>query len=404
MMRVTVFNRSYWPDTGATGQLLTELAEDLVAHHGFDVTVVAGFPMGQLERQRPPSRETRNGVTIIRVAGTRFHQRRFIGRALNYVSYFASALVAAARLPRQHVLVAMTDPPIIGLAALLVRRRAKFVFVCQDLFPEVAQLLDDFRSPLVDRVLEFLTRLMIRKADRTIVLGETMAARLVDRKGADATRLVVIHNWADTDAIVPLAKDNAFARAHDLTGKIVVLHAGNIGFGQDLDAVIDAAERLRDRDDVLFVFVGDGNRRAALEAQTRTRQLGNVRFIPYQARESVPLVYASGDVGLVSLKRGLAGCIVPSKLYTILASGRTVLAAVEEASETAAIVRNEHCGRVVPVGDSEALARTVVELADDPMSRARFGLRARKAALNYSRTGQVAAYAQMLRGVAGTGC
>jgi glycosyltransferase involved in cell wall biosynthesis len=404
MMRVTVFNRSYWPDTGATGQLLTELAEDLVAHHGFDVTVVTGHPAGQLPSHARPSRETRNGVRIIRVAGTRFHQRRFVARALNYVSYFTSALVAALRLPRQHVLIAMTDPPIIGLVALMVRRRAKFVFVCQDLFPEVAQLLADFRSPTVDRVLDALTRFIIRKADRTIVLGETMAARLIETKGADATRLVVIHNWADTDAITPLPKDNAFARAHDLTGKTVVLHAGNIGFGQDLDGVIDAAERLRHRDDVIFVFVGDGNRRAALEAQTRMRQLTNVRFIPYQARETVPLVYASGDVGLVSLKRGLAGCIVPSKLYTILASGRAVLAAVEEASETATIVRNEHCGRVVPVGDSEALARAVVELADDPLARSRFGVCARKAALNYSRTRQVAAYAQTLRGVAETGC
>jgi colanic acid biosynthesis glycosyl transferase WcaI len=403
MMRVTIFNRSYWPDTGATGQLLTELAEDLVAHHGFEVTVIAGFPIWSDSEKLAP-RETRNGVTVIRVAGTRFHQRRFVGRALNYISYFTSALVAAVRLPRQHVLVAMTDPPIIGLVALMVRRGAKFVFVCQDLFPEVAQLLEDFRSPLVDCGLELVTRLIIRKADRTIVLGETMGARLVERKGADRTRLVVIHNWADTEAIAPLAKDNAFARAHDLIEKLVVLHAGNIGFGQDLDAVIDAAEQLRDRADVLFLFVGDGNRRASLEAQALRRRLTNVRFLPYQPRELVPLVYASGDVGLVSLKRGLAGCIVPSKLYTILASGRAVLAAVEEASETAAIVRAEHCGYVVPVGDSEALARAVVALADDPASRSQFAASARQAALNYSRTRQVAAYAQLLRGVGEAGC
>jgi putative colanic acid biosynthesis glycosyltransferase WcaI len=183
-----------------------------------------------------------------------------------------------------------------------------------------------------------------------------------------------------------------------------VLHAGNIGFGQDLDAVVDAADELRDRSDVAFVFVGNGNRRDVLENAVRARGLQNVSFIPYQPRESLPLVYATGDLGLVSLKRGLAGCIVPSKLYTVLASGRPVLAAVEDASETAAIVRQRHCGRVVPAGDGRALAQAIRELADDPATRRALGSRAREAALQYSRGRQVAAYAQTFREAVGARC
>lgn len=122
--RVCFFNRSYWPDTGATGQLLTELAEDLVALHGFDVTVVSGP-----SANGAAGREVRNGVTIVRAAGTRFATKVFAGRVSNYLSYFGSALLQALRLPKQDVVVALTDPPVIGLAALAAARgRAPFVF------------------------------------------------------------------------------------------------------------------------------------------------------------------------------------------------------------------------------------------------------------------------------------
>ena len=153
-LRVCYFNRSYWPDTGATGQLLTELAEDLVAHHGIEVTVVTGYPVNSSEPL--PARQTRNGVRIVRARGTTFATRRFVGRALNYVTYFYSALFTAMRLPRQHVTIALTDPPIIGLAAMAARPRHGVIFFCQDIFPEVAGLLEDFHSPVINALLERL--------------------------------------------------------------------------------------------------------------------------------------------------------------------------------------------------------------------------------------------------------
>ena len=398
-MKVCFFNRSYWPDFGATGQLLTELAEDLVKHHGCEVTVITGYPLKG--RAGVPAREVRNGVRIIRAAGTTRDPKRFIGRALNYVTYFLSACWAGLRVSKPDVVVALTDPPIVGLAALLAagRHRARFVFLCQDIFPEVAVLLEDFQNDSVNCALERVNRFLVRRADAIVALGDTMKRRLVEGKGANPERVTVIHNWADCAALVPGPKDNPFARAHGLRDRFVVMHAGNLGLSQNLDIVLDAAERLVAHDGIRFVFVGDGARRAALETRSRERGLSNVAFIPYQPREDMPKSYASADLFIVSLKPGLAGYIVPSKLYSILAAGRPYVAAVEDASEVVSITRQYQCGMIVAPGDADALAARILEMYRDSPLTAEYGQRAREAGLSFDRPRQVAAYASLLRRV-----
>lgn len=400
-MRVCFFNRSYWPDFGATGQLLTELAEDLVAHHGCDVTVVTGYPLQGADGVAP--RETRHGVEIVRASGTTLSPRRFSGRATNYMTYFASACATGLRIPRPDVVVALTDPPIVGLAALLAarRHRARFVFLCQDIFPEVAVLLEDFRNGAVNKGLELVNRYLVQQADAIIALGDTMKRRLVEGKGARADRISVIHNWADCAALAPGPKDNPFARAHGLQDRFVVMHAGNIGLSQNLDVLIDAAERLRAHDGIRFVFVGDGSRRSALEAHARERGLHNVMFVPYQPRGEMALSYAAADLFLVSLKPGLAGYIVPSKLYSILAAGRPYVAAVEEACEVADITGRHACGFIVRPGDPDALAARILDVYRNAPLAAELGRRAREAALAFDRRRQTAAYAALLRQVTG---
>jgi colanic acid biosynthesis glycosyl transferase WcaI len=398
-LRVCYFNRSYWPDTGATGQLLTELAEDLVAVHGMQVTVVTGYPLQGSEHVAKS--ETRNGVRIVRARGTTLSQRSFAGRATNYITYFLSALWTSLWLPKQDVTVALTDPPIIGLVALAARPRHGMVFYCQDIFPQVAGLLEDFNSPLVNAILERLNRFLVARASRIVCLGDTMKARLVEGKNADASKIAIIHNWADTSAIVPSDKANAFSRQHGLDDKFVVLHAGNMGLSQNLDAVIDAAALLASRTDIVILFIGDGNRRIALEEMVRARKLTNVRFLPFQPRESLRWTYGSSDVCLVSLKPGLAGYIVPSKLYPILAAGRPYIAAVEPLTEVAALTERHRCGVLSPPGDAASLASTILQLADQPHERLAMGQRARVAAALFARDRQVAAHAQVIEEVAG---
>jgi colanic acid biosynthesis glycosyl transferase WcaI len=398
-MHVCFFNRSYWPDLGATGQLLTELAEDLVRTHAWEVTVVAGYPLRSNETV--PASEWRNGVHIVRAAGSTLEPKTFSGRATNYLTYFASAAFKGLRIGTPDVVVALTDPPIIGLAALAVARKsgAPFVFLCEDIFPEVATLLEDFHSSIVNDALARVNRFLVRKARRVIALGDTMKRRLVEGKGADPAKVTVIHNWADCTAVAPGPRDNPFAREHGLVNKFVALHAGNIGLSQDLEIVLHAAEQLRERPDIVFVFVGDGAKKADLQDIAERRELRNVLFLPYQPREAMGQSYATADVSLISLKRGLAGVIVPSKVYNVLASGRPCVAAVESDCEVAGIIQRAGCGYVVAPGDAAALRARIVELAANRECAVAMGVRARDAALEFDRPRQVAAYDALLREV-----
>jgi colanic acid biosynthesis glycosyl transferase WcaI len=234
-----------------------------------------------------------------------------------------------------------------------------------------------------------VNRFLVRRADRVVALGETMKRRLVEGKGALPEKVAVIHNWADSGLLSPGPKDNPFSREHGLQDRFVVLHAGNIGLSQNLDAVIDVASKL---EDVTFLFIGDGVRRQALEEEARKRSLGNVRFLPYLPRERMPETYATADVFLVSLKKGLAGYIVPSKLYGILAAGRPYVAAVEEESEVAAITREHECGIVVAPGDVGGMTHEIARLHRDRDVARRLGENARRASAHFDRRTQVRAY------------
>jgi glycosyltransferase involved in cell wall biosynthesis len=399
-LHIAFFNRSFYPDATATGQLLTDLCEGLVEAHGCRVSVVAGAPLLPAGSPAPHTRwaivhrERYRGIQILRARGTRFSKRRFAGRFANYVSYFLSACVAGLRLERPDVVVALTDPPIIGLAAYLASRRfgVPFVMAYKDIFPEVARLLEDFQSETVNRVLQAVNCFLARKADRVVALGETMRGMLIEGKGADPTKTVIIPDWADCSAIEPGPKRNAFSLAHGLAEKFVVMHSGNIGLSQGLETLVQAAERLAGFEDIEVVFVGEGVKKRALEAEVRTRGLRNVRFLPFQPKEALRDSFATADVFVICLKAGMGGYIVPSKLYGILAAGRPFVASVEESSEVAGTASKFECGLVTEPGKPTDLAEKILKLYFDRRLAERMGCNAREIGLMFDRKKQVGAY------------
>jgi glycosyltransferase involved in cell wall biosynthesis len=320
-----------------------------------------------------------------------------MGRAVNYLTYFGSACVAAFAVPAPDVVVALTDPPIVGLAGVITatRARAKFVFLCEDVFPEVAWLVE-FDHASVNGILDRVSKYLVRRADRIVALGDRMRDRLIENKHADGARISVIHNWADCARIQPMERDNPFAREEGLVGRFVVMHSGNVGLSQNLETLVAAADRLRAVPDILITIVGHGARLSALQEDVRTRGLDNVRFLRQQPKERLGELFASADVFLVSLKAGIEGYIVPSKLYGILAAGRACIVAADRSSEPASIVQANECGLIALPGDPDSLAASILALYRDRPRLARMAENAREAASLFDRPRQVDAYYRML--------
>jgi colanic acid biosynthesis glycosyl transferase WcaI len=350
--RLLVLNQYYWPRPEADGRLLTQLCEGLAAD--WDVTVVTGAADGV------PSRRTwRRGVELIRVPSTTFSRHRFVLRAANYASFAALAAGRGLVVRPPDVVLAYTNPPFLGgLAYALARRfRSPLVVGVQDVFPETAVALGRVRSRLVLGALRSAVSFYLQRADRIVAIGDTMRRRL-EEKGVAPERLRVIENWVDPGEITPRPQANDWAEARSLAGRFVVMHSGNIGHAQDLETFVEASALVPDLDRAAFVVVGTGARRAEIE-QLAARLHAPVRFLPFQPAEVLSESLSSASVHVVGLARGLAGYVVPSRLYGVLAAGRPVIAAAEDESETAQLVREVGCGVVVPPGDATQLAGAI---------------------------------------------
>jgi putative colanic acid biosynthesis glycosyltransferase WcaI len=394
--RLLVLNQYYWPGVEATAHLLSELCSALADE--FDITVVTGMVQGA----GSPGRATRDGVEILRVNSTSFDRSRLSMRAANYLSYLGLSFLEGLRVERPDVVLCMTDPPVIADLALVIARRfdAPLVVVSQDVFPEVAVALKRLDNPAVVGLLRLATRLYLRRADRVVAIGETMRERLRE-KGADGERIVVIPNWVDTSHLEPRPRDNAWARERDLVGRFVVMHSGNIGHAQDLDALVRAETFLRDLDDLRIVLIGGGARRDELKALARLLATERTLFIGYQPREVLAESLSAADVHVVGLARGLSGYVVPSRLYGILAVGRPVIVAAEADSETAKVVEEVGCGVVVPPGRPELIAAAIRSAHDGELDLEAMGRRGREYVTSEGdRRVAVGRYRRLLREVA----
>jgi colanic acid biosynthesis glycosyl transferase WcaI len=312
------------------------------------------------------------------VHSTSFDRAPLHKRALNYFTYLARALRRGLLSSRPDVVLCMTDPPMIGDVALVVARRFRvpLVVISQDVFPEVAVALERLTNPFLVRVLAALTRTYLRSADRIVAIGPVMEQRLVD-KGTDRRRIRVIPNWADTDAIKPRPHDNPWAREHEVSDRFVVMHSGNVGHAQNLDTLVAASALLGGLDRLAVLIVGFGARHEHTEALAARLDVARVRFLPYQPRERLSDSLSAADVHYVGLSAGLAGFVVPSRVYGILAVGRPILAAVESDSETADLVRSVECGVVVPPDRPDLVAQAIRDLASGVHDLEAMGLRGR---------------------------
>jgi glycosyltransferase involved in cell wall biosynthesis len=381
--RILFINQYYWPDCASTAQHLTDLAESLAAR-GFECHVLSSRSRYQPGEPKPPAHEIHEGVHIHRVPATSLGRRGTWVRMADYLSFYAGALLKALFLPRFDVVITLTTPPIIGLIGTLLKRLrgTRHVYWSMDLHPDASLALRRM-SPqsLLGRFVSGLSGFVYRNADKVVALGPYMADRIA-QKQVPPGRIATIAVWSRRDRIYPIPRAaNPFRKTLGLGDAFVVMYSGNLGLAHSFDEFLEAARRLRERSDIVFLFVGDGPRLTEVQAARDRDGLTNVRLLGYVARSRLHQSLSLADAHLISMRPEMIGIVVPGKLYGAMAASRPAIFVGPEHCEPADTIRSAGCGFALKTGDADGVISAIERLASDPSLARRMGEQGRFAFL-----------------------
>jgi len=383
-MRILVLAIHYWPEPTGIGAVLTRRCEHLAAA-GHEVTVCTGMPYypewrtHAAYRGKMWLREVHNGVNILRswvwVPAKINSAKRMILEA----SFLTSSLLRALGSAKPDLILAVSPPLGLGLNSVLLSRwtKAPFVFDVQDLQPDAAADLGMLPGPILP-ILYRLEAMSYRHAALISTVTEGMRQKIVG-KGVPAEKVVVVPPPADHSffAVGKSIDGQAFRVKHNLMGKFVVAHSGNMGVKQGLDLVIDLANRLRQRHDIRFILAGDGVMRPHLQARAASLHLENLHFLPLQDKPDFLQMLAAVDLALIVQQSSVTDIVFPSKTVTLMSAGRPVAASVSADSEIARVIRQSHGGVVTEPEQVEPMANCIEDLVHASARLAGMGISAR---------------------------
>lgn len=367
-MHILIMAQHYAPEAVSGAVLATELATDLarLGHRVSFVTCTPNYPEGRVYKgykNRLCQVTESEGVRIVRTWSYISPYKTFWRRILNYGTFSATALYGGLLVGKPDVITSYSPPLPLGLSAWLLSRMwgIPWVLRVEDLYPDAAIAAGVLRQRAAISFFYAIERLLYRKATHISLISEGFRRALLE-KGVSPDKMSVMPVWADPDEVRPLPRENSFRCQYGLDGQFVVMYAGNLGLTSALEDVLLAAEQLREHADVRFVIVGEGAKKAELQETAKRKRLHNVQFLPFQPREAFAEMLAAADLGLVTLNHAMARTSLPCKTFSIMASGRPILAVTPENSEVADLVKMADCGVNIPPGQPQAVATTILEL------------------------------------------
>jgi glycosyltransferase involved in cell wall biosynthesis len=367
-IKLSIITQFFPPDYAATGQLIEELALRL-GQLGLPVQIFTGQPGYAFHKESAPVREQIDQVIIRRSRSTRIWSKRIRGKAVNGLLFcLRSGVHLLKTCSRGDVLLLTTAPPFLPVLGYLAHKGFGVPYVCllYDLYPDVAvELKVVEKEHWAVRLWDTINRRVWKRAQKIIVLSPTMKDRVVAKCPEVSHKIKVIHNWADPNQIVPIAKhQNWFAKAFNLVDTFTVLYSGNMGRCHDMETILEAVKILKD-DPIQFVFIGNGAKRQGFRVQASQLGLKNCQFLPYQDKQNLPYSLTACDLSLVSVSPGMEGLVAPSKMYAALAAGRPLAIICEPHSYLRSMVHEVGCGEAFNNGDAKSLADFIRRLAAD---------------------------------------
>lgn len=399
--RLWVVSEVYYPELTSTGYYLTAIAEGLA--DSFDVKALCGQPNYSSRGVKAPKRELHNGVEIYRASGTRLNKNNIVLKLVNMLTLSLSMLFhSVSKFRRGDRILVVTTPPTMPflIAAASLLRGSPYTLLIHDAYPEVMAAVGTVkRKSFFYKTIDYFNRWLYKHARKIIVVGRDMK-KLISKKSSGLNISIdYIPNWAEIDDVKPRQRsENSLIAELGIENKLIVLHAGNIGYPTDVDTLIDVMKTLNGDDRFHFVFIGSGVKRHLLENAIDKFDLINLSLLDPRPRgEQIDFLNAC-DVGLVSLVKDMYGAAMPSKTYNIMAAGKPVLALTDEGSELALVIDESRIGWHLEPGDANALRATLDEICERRSELRSIGNRAREAAeRDYSLSTAIARYREALK-------
>jgi glycosyltransferase involved in cell wall biosynthesis len=400
------YTQLYYPDVATTAVIMTELAEDL-ALNGFNVFVNCAQPFYR-SKEITLKNECHHGVLIKRVWTTLFDKNLITGRILNGVSFFLNLVPTLIFAERNALFCFNTNPallPGLGLVAAKILQRRYLVLV-HDLWPELpANIHIIKKGGLIYRLINLLNTASLRYANGIIAISDKMSSRILQKIPEKKEQIHVISNWADANKAYPVHRNhNHLLQRLGLAHKKVVMYSGNLGRYQPLEVIIGAADHLKHKNDIMFVFAGEGAKKQKIKKMAASLQLNNVMLIPFQPPDRLAESLSMADVSLVGIYPENEGVVMPSKLYSLLAIGKPIICISDPSSEVAQLLKIAGAGLHSSVDDPRELAQKISYLLDDTQKAEEMGCNGRNYFLdNFERKRITMRWKNLLENITRTG-
>ena len=416
--KLLIYAHYYDPDVASTGQILQDMAEGM--KNEFDITVICTVPSytGVIEekyKEKKFYREEINGIHVLRVPVPEFAKSSKKSRIKNLLAYFFGARKATKEVGYQDYVFTISQPPIMGgMLGVYGKKKlkAKLIYCIQDFNPEQIMATSYIKAGMVLKAALWMDKRSCRKSDLVITVGRDLVETLKRRFAKEVVpQHVMINNWIDEEEIYPLSADNPgvvdFKRKYGLDNKFVIMYSGNIGLYYDLEGLIKVIEKFKgiktaDGRDVTFAFVGAGSVLDKLVLYVQEKEMSNVVFIPYQAKDKLIYSLNAADIHWCVNAKGIKGVSCPSKFYGIVGVGKPVLGVLEKGSEVEMLISEIGCGRVSEPGDYGMVEQNIRWFIDNTGSNvvAEMGKRGHEYLVNHlTKDVSVQKYIAVIKGV-----
>ena len=379
--KLLVLSHFYPPDPASVGQHMADACREM-ARRGWEVKVVTSDRGFEDPTRRYPKRERLDGVDVKRVPWSSFGKRTIFLRALAMGFFMLHCLWAVLTERRVSYVLVSTSPPLCGFAAAVARslRGIPFLYWVMDLNPDQLIVLGKTKDGSVTvRLSNALQRFVLKRASRVVPLDRFMAERVnAKRDVSDKTTIIPPWPHAESDEALDHA-DNWFRDDQGLDGRFVLMYSGNHGYSTPVGTMLDAAARLAERDEALFMFIGGGVRKKEVDERVERESPANVRSLPYQPMEHLRYSLSAADVHMVTMEEEVVGIVHPCKIYGAMAVGRPVLLLGPSPCHASDVLEEDGVGWRIPTDDADAMVEAVGKiLATDRDELAEMGARAKR--------------------------